>query len=51
MKVEFCEEHLDGSATYAVELTREETDFIISFGLRKIIEQTVKELEEADAAK
>jgi hypothetical protein len=51
MKVEFCEEHLDGSATYAVELTKEETDIVISYGLRKILEQTAKELEKSDDAK
>ena len=46
MKVLNVEEHDDGSATIGVDLTPEELKIVVEEGLKRVIENTMEDLED-----
>ena len=42
MELHLIKEHKDGSATFSLETTKEETEMLVSYGLKKLLEEYVK---------
>lgn len=43
MEVELIEEHKDGSASFRFDMTPEETEMMVLFGIRRAVEEGIKQ--------